>query len=184
MPRVFPELVVSVRISDGLYGLIRGGRLWNQHSRVAMRETLEEHHRKRIPLHFRLGARSKYGYQPRKYSTEHKKERYWRKPGSLDLVRSGSDSRSLIENYTVKFSGAFGGEGSGGTLQGRLVMKHGHPFYRGKKYGIQIDQIDREITATTNEEDQEIGNKFRDTLVDRINNYHGPMRRFYTGNRG
>ena len=154
MPRMstLPQVTIGVEMSDGIYDLCNGSRLWNLYARTALAAELLKHHRERIPKHFRLGSRSKYDYKRRKLATERKKIDYWRKPPNLDLVRSGRSQQSVTSRGTITFAGSFGVKGSGGTLQGRLKMNLPYPLKRNDKTkagGITPEDIEREITAIT-----------------------------------
>lgn len=176
MPNVLPDIIIETRLSDGLYQLTRGPRLLNQYARVAMGAELVKHHNTRIPQHFKLGAHNKYGYATRKASTMKKKERYWKKNYALDLVRSGQSEKTVTQRRQITFGGAFGGMGSDSTLQGRLNMVLPRVLLAPPKGGISPEQIAKEIAATTETENREIAEGFRDRIVNQINAYHGPMR--------
>jgi hypothetical protein len=183
MPRLatIPQFDISLRLSDGFYELVKGSRLWNVYARNALGDELLKHYRTRIPLHFRLGAHEKYGYAPRKSITKKRKVRYWKKPADLDQVRSGGQSKFLLSNHRLAFSGSFGTEGSGGVLRGRLIMNRPRRLYPASGSGITPEQLDAEITSTTAAERQEIAEGYRDRLVRQINGYHGPMRKTQGG---
>ena len=122
MPSWTPRLTFTIKMSDGLYGLTKQDRLWNKYAREAMKEGLTEHHQDIIPLHFRLGAASRYGYAPRKGLTRKKKKTIWKKHPMLDLVRSGNTSKEIMERRQIKFSGSFGsGAKAAKGLKGRLI---------------------------------------------------------------
>lgn len=165
-------------MGQGLYDLIYSARNWNKHARVALREELEKHHRQRIPRHFRMGAHQLYGYMPRTAKTREFKRTHWRIDPNLDLVRSGRTSRYIQQQYQITFGGQFGGEAKGGTLQGRLKMPLPFPASRpGRPGSVTLEEIKKEIRATTPAEDREIAEGYRDRLVNLITNQYGPQKK-------
>lgn len=178
-----PEFEIHLSFSDGFYSLVRGNRLWNTYSRNALGDELLKHHQQRIPKHFQLGAHAKYGYAERKGSTKKKKKNYWKVHPENDQLRSGAQSRVLMANRRIAFSGAFGGPGSGGTLRGRLIMRRPRALRQAINGGIGPEQLEKEIVSTTEQERREIGEGYRDRLVRQIAGYHGSMRR-YDGSTG
>lgn len=179
---MLPHMTAEMSMGQALYELIKSDRLWNRHARSAMADVLVDHHTKRIPRHFRLGAAGRYGYHPRREQTKKKKYWYWHKPRDLDWVRSGRSSRSLIQRRQLRFGGAMGGPNNPGTLQGRLVMRLPYPLRRGNNTGgITPEQLKAEVTSTTSGERREIAESYRDKLVQRINTAHGGMRPYRRG---
>jgi len=180
-----PTLAFTIKMSDGLYGLTKQERLWNKYARESLKEGLEDHHKEVIPLHFRLGASSKYAYKQRKGLTRKLKRIVWKKHPMLDLVRSGETSKQIMERRQIKFGGAFGsGNRAAKGLTGRLIMWA--PSYLKRSYrggGIDFDQMAREITAiSSNEKDRFIVNYGR-RLAFRIRSYHGHLRTIYRSTR-
>lgn len=172
-----PNLTLSVRMSDSLYGLICSARLWNKHARTALRAELEKHHQKRIPRHFEMGAHQVYQYAPRTKATRRKKREFWHVPPDLDLVRSGATRTQIKSMHSITLSGQFGGHATGGQLIGRLNMWLPFPASRrGKPNSVTQEEIINEITAITEDEARELTEGYRDRLVDEVNSHHGPTR--------
>jgi hypothetical protein len=172
-----PELIFEFSVSEGLQGLFGSARLWNRHGRTAMREELEKHHKTRIPLHFRLGARGIWNYHKRTRETENIKQSRWRKPPTLDLVRSGRSSKAMIANASIKFKGAIGAPGGPGELLGILQMRWPFFMFPAKPGRIGPAEMEQEIIATTDAEKTAIAEGYLARLTNEINKYHGPMHR-------
>jgi len=172
---MMPRLQFTLSVTDDLYDSTRQARIWNAAARDALKEELELHHQQRIPLHFRLGAGSKYQYAPRTSGTKKKKRNYWRKPPELDLVRSGVTSRLAMSARQISFRGSFGsGRSAARGLTGRLTMwVPGYLRRRNKAGGIDFAQIAKEITATTDEEDTAIAIGFGRRFTRKMRQYTG-----------
>lgn len=186
MPRSStPTLTFTIKMSDGLYGLTKQERLWNKYARESMKEGLEDHHKKVIPLHFRLGAAGRYGYATRKGLTRKRKRIVWKKHPMLDLVRSGDTSKMIMERRQIKFSGSFGsGARAASGLKGRLIMWA--PSYLKRSFGrgkIDFEQMSKEITAITGQEQNSFIFNYGRRMAFRIRSYHGHLRTVYRSRR-
>ena len=177
-PGVIPHIEVTVSMSDSIYDLIlKGARLWNQQARLSLGEELKYHHKNRIPGHFKLGARGKYGYQRRRLSTERAKQRRGM-PGNLDLVKSGQARKEMVRKGAISFRGRFGNQQSaGGRLEGRLTMRWPHPMRGAVAGGLDHPALAAEIVTTTVRERYEIQEGYLRRLVMRMNERAGPMRK-------
>jgi hypothetical protein len=174
-----PDFQFVITMSDGLYGLTRQDRYWNKYAREALGDELVRHHQENIPKHFRLGAAQQYGYMQRRQTTKNKKRKVWRKPANLDLVRSGVTAKAIMGARQITFAGRMGGPGRGGPgLTGRLNMWLPFPVRRDNPPGrITVEEIKKEIAAVSDAEGQQIAIRVGMGIVNRINAYHGPMRR-------
>lgn len=121
-------------------------------AKKAVRATLERHHRKTLPGHFKQTNRSKYDHKPRKpWWKEYKKKRY----GSItDLVASGETKRSMLST-APKIS-------VGGTadsfLTGTMSLKF--PFQRDNRRGkgaVSVSVMASEIARWTDDEQKAAG---------------------------
>jgi|GEM_PF-5288856 len=177
--KALPNLSFEVDLPEILW---RAARVCNSFARLALGDELEKHHRTRIPLHFRLSAHDTYGYKPRLESTRTKKERFWRKPKGLDLVRTGQTASTIMGTYQITFGGGIGGpmaaNGASG-LQGRLNMRL--PFSVSRDNSdprkVSIDNMKDEITSTTADEQKDIAEGFTAGFARRLATYRGPTRK-------
>ncbi len=101
-------------------------RIHNRSSKDALRSEALEHHKKRIPLHFRATARGKYGYKERKPG--YKARKYREGYGRTDLVRTGATRDKMSgEEPKIRLGGkAANPDGSTGQL--KLTMRLAFPF--------------------------------------------------------
>jgi len=164
-----------MEMSDGLYGLTRQDRYWNKYTRESLRDELVRHHQETIPKHFRMGAAQQYGYMRRQLHTRMWKRKLFGTNADLDLIKSGVTSKAIMGMRQITFQGSL--RGSDG-LTGRLRMRLPFPVYRTAPPGfVTADQIKKEIATVTDAEGQAIAIRVGMGVVNRINAYHGPMRR-------
>lgn len=182
--------VPSVLESDRLHNRIVKGLIGSE---------LFEHWRKRIPLHFRQDARTKYGYAPRSPGYKAYKSRRFK--SRRDLVKTGATERLMKSQHpriTVGGS-AIGGKGNG--VNGRMWMNFGwdalvatHMRAKFKhirnakqraatiaaikvKSGANLAQMRKEIQAFTDQEREEIARSIQQGYVERVNNDTTPRQR-------
>lgn len=179
-----PEM--SVSISTKLFDL--PNRAHNAAGKQALTAELNEHHRNRIPGHFRQTARDKYGYQPRSRIYMAIKRKLFH--STKDLVRSGKTERMATSIARVRIGGTVTGsfrpvKGTNRVrvtnpgLIGNLIMRVA--FTRGYRdpkdpRRVTTDQMAAEITAVTPAEEQSIAVGFGRRYVAALNAYS-------TGNR-
>lgn len=124
--------------------LVDGVRMHNRLARECLREELQAHGEKRIPLHFRPLARHRYSYarrmshQGRKSYNEWKRQRYG---STADLVKTGKSRAHMTNPANQKVT--IRGSAAAGTLSGALAMRFPWTGGTGKQKG------DRRITVGT-----------------------------------
>lgn len=174
---------LTVTISTRLYDL--PGRAHNAAGRAALQEELLEHHRQRIPGHFRQTARAKYRYKPRSAIYKAIKRKLFH--SVTDLVRTGKTERLVTMAGRVRIGGTITGSfrKSGAIrrmpgLVGHLIMRV--PWSRGYRdprdaRKVRTEDMADEITAVTPQEEQNIAYGFGRRYVARMNHYASGNRR-------
>ena len=175
MAPTLPNLRFGLEMSEVLHGVLVTGRWWNKFAREAMQEVLNTHFETRIPQHFRITAKSKYGYKPRKGITKKLKKSRWHISPDLDLVRSGQTSRYVMSSARITLRGSFGADQrQGAGISGRLTMHLPFPQSRdGRPGSVQQKDMKDEITRTTPDEDRAIREQFRDLLIEKLQSHAG-----------
>ena len=101
-------------------------RIHNRAAKDALRDQALEHHKKRLPGHFKATGRGKYGYKERKPG--YKARKYREGYGRTDLVRTGATRDKMTgEDPKIRMGGkAANPDGSTGQL--KLTMRLSFPF--------------------------------------------------------
>lgn len=171
---------VSDRMHDLIGGLNERGqlRVWGQILKSALSEVLVEHHRKRIPLHFKRAARQQYRYQER--SPKYKAKKWGIFKSQLDLVKSGRTRERIERQRQIRFKGGASSWRTGGATIGQLIMQFPFPVARdnNRPGRVKIEQMKKEITATTDVERGEIEYGLGRRIVAAFNSYGGGQRSF------
>ncbi len=148
-----------------------GARFKRDHNRwvkAALGREMKIHHKKRIRLHFRQDARSKYGYKPRKPGYLKMKRRVFR--SARDLVMTGISEKKFKAGYD-KLS--LSGKAVDGKVTGTLLYKW--PFDLSRRNngssrrsrsrgvptaGVTVQQMSAEMEAFTEPERNEVAVSF------------------------
>lgn len=181
----------------------------NKIAREALTDELAKHYRKRVPLHFKATARTKYGYAQR--SAGYKRTKLKKYGGRTDLVKTG-----LTEQTFTKGPPKIVISGSATSMRGfggRLVLGK-FPFmvayaaakgisrYRPQRFqpksallrslwalrkkpktGVNLDQMRKEITCITPDEGREIATGFLAGYWQRVKQLMAQGKRRRYGNR-
>lgn len=150
--------------------LVNSPRLHNQFVKAGVRDELQTHWLKRIPLHFVQSAHAKYGYAKR--SPRYISFKIRRYGTGTDLVKTGRTRTTMktVAKITVGGS-ATGGKGDG--VKGQLRLRF--PFFGGgggvlsqSKQRANLENMRREIEATTAAERVEITNSLGARYIQRV----------------
>ncbi|HEY2840543.1 MAG TPA: hypothetical protein VGJ26_15410 [Pirellulales bacterium] len=182
---VVPDLYVEIMLSDRLYDLVGGLnargqlRVWNNIAKSAMSEELVKHHKRRIPGHFKRGAASKYGYMRRTDKYQQIKFKIWR--SETDLVKTGRTRLFITAGRQIRIVGGASSSRTWGAIIGQLVMRLPFPGTRENPLskGVSINQMKKEITATTDEERSDMQFGFLDRVQQKFAKFEGGQRMFY-----
>ncbi len=129
-------------------------------TRPAMLEAIELWHNKFLPGHFRPGASQKYNYSKRAISTMNRKEgiaRTGRRDALLPLVHSGRMRREV--SRVIRVSALKTGKRAHGVMSGPRQLSIRRPGY---------PDLQRELTAITREEAQQLAEFTAANIVERI----------------
>lgn len=157
-------------------------RKHNKWVRDTLKEALEEHHKKRIPDHFKQSARHRYKYAPRDPKYLKSKARYW---GSRrDLVKTGDTEREMKRNKRIVISGSASGISQGKKgIAGRLILRF--PFKGGTgrfkkphtRQAVNILQMKDEIERILPSEEHEINRGIAAGYMKRVEEFISKRKR-------
>ena len=153
-------------------------RAINQIAKSALSEELVKHHQTRIPKHFEAPAHATYHYMNRGKGYQIYKARKYGKV--RDLSKSGLTEQVVERVREIRLRGQLNG-GAGG-IEGDLIMHF--PFPGGGEEtsrGVTMQEMKDEITATTDEEREDILHGLSDRMGDKLAQYisSGRRQRFY-----
>lgn len=146
--------------------LVKSDRLHNRIVRELIRELLEEHHRKTLPLHFTTAARERYGYMPRTDRYKARKMRKWK--SRTDLVASGKSKEYILRNKTITVGGAAAQKNVMGTLRTRFNFAGGTGRSRGGRKGVTPAQMVKEVSVILLEEQRKIASRLAERYREEI----------------
>lgn len=150
--------------------LVRSDRLHNRIVRELIRDLLEEHHRKTLPLHFLATARDRYGYMPRTDRYKARKMRKWK--SRTDLVASGKSRDYILHNKTITVSGAAAKGNVIGTLRTRFNFPGGTGRSRGGRKGVTPAEMVKEVSKILPVEQDAIASKLAIRYIIETKNNH------------
>jgi hypothetical protein len=176
LAKMADQMIVTIdvpKLGEMLLG--NASRAHNRIARQATREVLLDHWRKRIPLHFKRSAHSRYHYAER--SPRYRFQKQKRYGSSIDLVRTGRtrDLMSSVNDAGIRISGT----AAGGTLAARLTLrfpfKGGSRRYRGfSRQQVTIEQMAREIETFTPDEVSQMVGEVRDRYINLVKTTTSP----------
>jgi hypothetical protein len=142
LPRLFGYIIAPAPLLSSA----RFKRIHDKALKLAVKTVLRNHHRRRIPGHFKADARHKYDHKRRTGRTNQLKQA---KTGrAIDLVKSGTTERRMtriIESIRV------GGSGSKrGYVIGRMRLKFPFPVAskdKNNSRAVTMQDMMREIEA-------------------------------------
>ena len=153
---MIPHMQIVLVLPAMLADTSRFKRDHNTSVKQALRAELVNHHKKRIPGHFKQSARAKYGYKTRKRKYKQIKLHQFR--STRDLVKTGiteSQFKARYQKISVK------GQATAGSVTGTMFFKW--PFPVGKdsgKAGVNVEQMSSELEAFTEEERNDVLKSF------------------------
>lgn len=173
--------------------LLRSTRLHNAIMKDVVRDELYNHWKHRLPLHFRLDARQRYGHMPRSPRYNSYKNR--RFSSKRDLVKTGETERLMRSPPRITVGGA--AEGGKNGLRGRLhltfswaaavAQRMRKKFSRGSRRaaaasiktrtGVNLAQMRKEIQTFTDGELKDIAASIQANYVHRVNTDTSPRQR-------
>ncbi|HEV2970639.1 MAG TPA: hypothetical protein VGY55_11775 [Pirellulales bacterium] len=180
-----PNLIITISMPQRMENLIK--RDHNRIAKEALRAVLEEHHKKRIPEHFKPYAHAKYGYRNR--TTKYRSLKARLGLGDVDLVLTGATEAEMTRNAEITMSGA--AEGAQKSLGGTMTLKF--PFgskmqasyakksrsYTGggpkrygeqpKRGGVNLEEMRREIQFIRDDEAKQMAKQFLAEYMKRYN---------------
>jgi hypothetical protein len=151
----------------------------NKAGKEALGEELEEHHKRRIPGHFKQTARGKYHYKERSPIYKAIKKRKYH--SITDLVRKGDTERMARSQHQVRIGGTVTGTfrqsgepRSAPGLTGSLIMWV--PWSANQRdstspRAVRTHDMANEITAVTPEEEGNIAYGFGRRYLQRLRFY-------------
>lgn len=167
-----------------------GRRQHNAVMKEVMREELEHHWRKRIPLHFGPGAASRYNYMNRSAKYVAWKRRRFGAVGAL--LKTGASQRLMRSQHRIAVGGA--AEGGKNGLRGRLFLrfswdaivaahmrrKHFRPGMSASqraraalavrtKTGVNLEQMKKELQTIRDDEAKQIAESMKRSYTHKIN---------------
>lgn len=153
--------------------------LKRDHNRILkaiLRDVLREHWKKRIPEHFRTGARNKYKYARR--SSSYKRQKLRRYGSRTDLVKTGRTRASVTGAAQFRMGGG-GKRKIRATVKWRLPFSGGTGRFRnpGSSQASTIQNIRREITATTEREQAEMADEVERRYVEAVEQHLATRKR-------
>ena len=160
-----PDISVTIEVSDLLQDVSGSDRVHSAAGKQAMRDVLEDHHRVRIPEHFKRPAHAKYHYQSRQRPYVIRKMRMYGTRAGTDLIRTGHLEAVVTSAHSITVSGRLTGYNTAGSIDkramgpgllGTLRMPWPIPESRDQQdpRRVTIEEMKAEIKAVTPEEEQ------------------------------
>lgn len=116
-------------------------------AKSALRATLVDHHRRRIPEHFKTSARSKYRHKPRSKGWKARKLAVHK--SRTDLVASGRTKDKFLSQFILRVGGSATGGRNKGRLEGKLIMRFPFPVRFQAEKGVSVKDMAEEISRWT-----------------------------------
>lgn len=157
---MLPILKCTIETPANLEGL--ADRHHNRLIKQALRTVLEDHHRRRIPLHFRADNRSKYQHMER--TAKYRRAKMRRFHSRTDLVKTGRTRDKMLSQYQLRIGGSASGTATKAPgVNGQLIMRFPFPANYTRS-GIKVDvaQMISEISRWTEQEAREASQMFLD----------------------
>jgi len=167
---MIPRMEIVIEMPAILDDAARFARDHNRFVKESLGRELKIHHKKRIRLHFRQDARSKYGHKPRKPGYMKFKRQVFK--SARDLVMTGLSERKFKAGYD-KLS--LSGKAVDGKVTGTLTYKWAFdlsrrntgPQFRSRSRsrgiptaGVTVQQMSAEMEMFTESERNEVANSF------------------------
>jgi|SRR6185437_12493342 len=159
-----PVLVYAMEVPERL---VRSDRLHNRLMKDTMRETAQDHWRRRIPGHFQRPAHGKYHYAERSKKYRFYKQRKF--GSSIDLVRTGRTRHVMRSQKRI----VLGGSATGRGVVARLILRFPFPggtlrFRDHSRQRVTLEQMMKEIRTITDDEGREIATFVKEVYVRKV----------------
>ena len=148
----------TIEMPMPLIDTARGRSMHNKVAKAALRETLELHHQKRVPEHFKPSAKSKYNHRRRSNKYRELKRKNFKH--DIDLVRSGATRRKMTSSYKAIRVGGSARKSSGNSLTGTLVLEFPHSVNERNPSGVTLRDLRLEMERWTDAEEQAAAKEF------------------------
>ena len=159
LPQFSATMELPQMLDPSAGGKSRVNRIHSKAVKTAMRETLIDHHRKRMRGHFRQTNRNKYRHYERTTVTKRTKRRRYH--SITDLVASGRTRDKMVRAYDRL---RVGGSAEGGAVTGTMSFKFPFPVARSvslRKIGsVTPQKMTEEISRWTAGEEKEAAEFF------------------------
>lgn len=164
---MLPQMKVTIETPANLEGL--ADRHHNRLIKQALRQVLEEHHRKRIPLHFKADNRTKYQHMDR--TPKYRRAKMRRFHSRTDLVKTGRTRDKMLSQYQLRIGGsASGSKTKAPGVHGQLIMRFPFPAnYSRSGTHVDVAQMILEISRWTDQEANETSRQFLEIYTQSVN---------------